>query len=240
MRIEKIKKTCYCIIGPNKDTFSHFRTKRILRPTPEYTCYKWKNAYQLIFDSYDEEENLLKQIRADNCATHASSDLLMVYISNRFCNGLEVFNKGIKGETYECTTDGEVIYEFIVKDEATIVTDVLPEEQKEWDERKEQDINNQLLNSFFKQNLDLICKKYDLSLNTNSQGKTSICFRDRQAVAHFITKALQDTIVKEINDLGLDATLSGIAADQLQNGYCYEDLLVDGIKVDKDKLTTLQ
>jgi len=242
MRIEKVKKTCYCIIGPKKDTFSNFRVKRINRPTPEYTCYKWKNVYHLIFDNYEEVDELTQKISPGIPATYAKAELLATYVSTRFFEGKPVFHKyiGVSCDAYQVTEDHKVIYEFVAKDEATAVTDVLPEEQTAWDIQKERDINNKLLNTFFKANLDLLCEKYGLELRTDCQGITSINFKSSAALNKFIVNAVNASIIKELNDLGLSAEAEEDIGERIQtcDGY-YTDLLINGIQVEEDKLNEL-
>lgn len=241
MKIETLVKNSYCLTGPNKDSFSHFKCTRITRPTPEYTCWKWNRAYKVTFETEQDID--------DAFAFNKTQDVLnnlqvLNFLSAKYFKGKELIMREYYSPhlyPYDNNFTAQYTYYVCLKEDAKELTNVLPKEQQEWDRKKAVSDNTKILKAFFKENALTICNKYGLAMYEYSEHNPNIAFKDKEAFIKFINNALKETVIKELSNIGLkveldETILSKILKPVWNTGF---DLLQDeGIIINYDKIKT--
>lgn len=242
MKIKTIARSVYCITGPKKEGFNHFKSKRIVRPSPEYKCWKWNRVYDVIFDTEQDYKDLFDfaktEYRYDVDVSHVLS-----YLSKTYFKGKKLLLRkecAPKAYYWQRNYEDEMHYIVCINDDAIQLTDISPEEQKRWDHEKEVENNKKIIDNFCKENINAICKKYGMCVHQYYSDKNpNISFTDKYRLIQFLTKCIEDTVIKDLKALGLDVEQDETAIEVLVKSVWNTgvDLLSDkGIVVNTDKL----
>lgn len=86
----------------------------------------------------------------------------------------------------------------LVEEEASLVTDDTTADKKRIEKEKNKEANLKLLDTIFKSNIDEICKKHGLCVRNHC-----VRFKDEQAYREFMRNILDETIGKELSEIGI-------------------------------------
>ena len=205
MKIETLKKNVFCITGPDK-RFNNFRSTRIIRPSDEYTSWKWNKAYRVTFNTFADYNEVFNYYFG---YSSIPVDLVLTFLSAKYFDGKELLIRDFDsvhlypfGRNYR----DAITYEVLVKEEGKALTNVLPKELEQWDNTKSAANTCKLLETFFRPTIESICEGYGIKVVTNGLN-TQLYFKSPTDLYVFIKNALEKEVISKIRVLGLELEL---------------------------------
>lgn len=233
-------KIMYCITGPNKPAFTHLRSTRIVRPSPQYKCWQFKALHTITFENKQDYDDIFTALNKNPTTDSLSENEVIKYISERYFAGKEfVIKDSLGGRLYPWLHNysDRMSFSFYLLESKKEMTKPIKKEEEYWAKQKEIKTNDKLLETFFTNNLAPILEKYDLKLYQYKDSNANICFTNNTAFIKFVNEMITKTILNDIQQLGLKADLDQTAVSQMIK-KCYDvgnfDLLQDGLIVNQE------
>ena len=246
MRCETKLCTAYGITGPNKEHVTPLKTTRPVRPSDKYTCWQFKALHTVTFENEQDYNDIFKALGQEDAGINMgglTEEEVLKYISHKYFADKELVVKNRFGShlyRWKYNYKDQMSIGFYLKETAKEITKPSAKEQEYWNKQNNIHVNDELIKSFFLDNLYSILDKYGIIVNQFNEYNMNIAFKDNETFVKFVNKMLEETVLKEIHTLGLNATINQTATNEFINragNINMIDLLTDdGLVVDQNKL----
>jgi len=214
MRCETKLCTSYGITGPKKEYVTPLRTTRPVRSSADEKCWQFKALHIVTFEYEQDYDDIFKALnRVDQAGINYSGlteEEVLGYISHKyFADKKLVVKKGLGSRLYRWKHNyhDQMSISFYLEETAKEITKPSQKEEEHWAKLKEIEVNDKLITAFFKDNLQSMLKKYGLSAYKCTGANANIYFESSKAFIEFVNKAIEDTVIKELKEMGLTATV---------------------------------